>query len=358
MKRTLSAVAGAVLLVASGASSALTFNITFLASTSAQGIQGFNEAAAVWSNLLSDNVTVNLTLGTAALGSGILAQANSTRATFSYTDFRTALAADATSATDVQAVSSLPLGPSFGLMINRTTDNPNGANSATPFLDTTGANTQTIRMTTANAKAAGLLGTTAANDATITFATGFTYDFDRTDGVITPGTFDFVGLAIHEIGHALGFVSGVDTLVGNPTGFSSDAFTFVNSLDLFRYSALSSTQSAFGKTGVLDFSADTRVKYFSLDNGVTAGPGFSTGSSSSFGDGRQASHWKDNLGLGVMDPTAGTGELLVITANDHLAFDAIGWNLATAVPEPGTYALFGLGLAAIGLRRRRTAAQA
>lgn len=30
----------------------------------------------------------------------------------------------------------------------------------------------------------------------------------------------------------------------------------------------------------------------------------------------------------------------------------VGWNLATAVPEPGTYALFGLGLLGITLRRR------
>jgi hypothetical protein len=34
--------------------------------------------------------------------------------------------------------------------------------------------------------------------------------------------------------------------------------------------------------------------------------GFSTGKT--FGDGPQASHWKDSLGLGMMDPTAGTGE--------------------------------------------------
>ena len=44
-------------------------------------------------------------------------------------------------------------------------------------------------------------------------------------------------------GHALGFVSGVDVLDFNspPNGgpFPANAFTFLSSLDLFRYSALS-----------------------------------------------------------------------------------------------------------------------
>ena len=106
------------------------------------------------------------------------------------------------------------------------------------------------------------------------------------------------------------FVYGVDILdINSPPyngPFSANQFTFVNSLDLLRYSALSKA------SGVIDFTADTRAKYFSIDGGTTAGPGFSTGRN--FGDGQQNSHWKDSLGLGIMDPTAGIGELLAIGA--------------------------------------------
>ena len=46
------------------------------------------------------------------------------------------------------------------------------------------------------------------------------------------------------------------------------------------------------------------------------------------GDGQQASHWKDNLGIGLMDPTAGSGEYADITDLDVMAFDVIGWDVA------------------------------
>lgn len=349
-------IAGAALLAASGASSALTFNFTFLASSTPQANQAFIDAGNRWSALFSDNVTLNMTVGTAALGTGILASTGSARSSYTYSQFKTALTADATSSADAIAVANLPSGSSFGMLINRTSDNPNGSGSATPYLDTNGsANNTSIRITNANAKAAGLVPSPAivgscasACDASITFGNAFTWDYNPNDG-IAPGAYDFVGIATHELGHSLGFISGVDILdVNSPPvngPFGSDQFTFVSSMDLYRYS----TQSK--ASNVIDWTADTRTKYFSFDGGNTnfGGVTFSTGTN--FGDGRQASHWKDSLGLGIMDPTASLGELLAVSANDVTGFDVIGWNPAP-IPEPSTYALFGMGLLGLAWRRR------
>jgi hypothetical protein len=299
---------------------ALTFNFTPAAGTSQQAIDGFTSAGNLWSSVLTDNVTVNVNINLTALGAGTLGETGSSYQSYNYSQVYNALKNDRTSADDNQAVNSLSSGSTFNLLLNRTANNPNGAGSATPYLDNNGnQNNQTIGLTSANAKALGLQGNSASSDASISFSNLFNWDFNRSDGIAS-GAFDFVGIAAHEIGHALGFMSGVDILDTNSSSpsYNDNQFAYVSSLDLFRYSTDSKN------AGAIDWTADNRAKYFSIDGGVTKIADFSTGATS--GDGRQAGHWKDNLGLGILDPTIAPGELLAISENDQRALDAIGWN--------------------------------
>ncbi len=342
----------AMTLAAAAAGNALaapTFHFSFIPGTSMQAQQGFIDAAARWSSLLDDNVTINLTVGFNPLDPGILGQAQSARQLYSYSTFRGALAADATSMFDDTAVAHLPSGSSFNMLLNRTANNPNGAGSSMPYVDADGdANNSFVRIATAEAKALGLAvtpqhvdGCIGNCDGFIQFSSNYAFDFNPHDGV-DANAFDFVGVAAHEIGHSLGFLSGVDILDFNSTPpdiFDDDEFTYVTGLDMFRYSSASAAE------GVIDWTADARDKYFSLDGGATVGPLFSTGAL--YGDGRQASHWKDDLFIGLMDPTAGMGEMLAISQNDLLAMDAIGWDVP-AIPEPTSMTMLAAGLLLLG----------
>lgn len=325
---------------------------------------GFERAAALWSKAFTDPITIRLDVGFSALGPGILGSTGSTGNQGPYSLIRNQILADQTSWEDRRAAASLPAGPSIAFVSNE----PPVAgpiDSAQRFLDNNNSfDNNNIRINTANVKALGLVPAynpvtnPLGRDGMVQFSNLFTWDFDPRDG-IAPGAFDFVGVAAHEIGHALGFVSGVDLAdvnalpgVAPPGRRGLNNLAWGTSLDLFRYGLFDGVQT-------LDWSIGG-APCLTIDNGATCAALMSTGRLN--GDGRQASHFKDDiilggLPIGIMDPTAtgpgGTRPPMVITYFDLLAFDIIGYDLRSAVPAPAALLLFGLGLAGLGVVRRR-----
>lgn len=284
----------------------------------------FIEAANIWSAVLVDPVTVNFDVGFSTLGSGILGSTSSSSQNVTYSSVRNALINDVTSIDDQTAVNFLQAGPNLNFLGNT-------PDTTTFFDNNNSVNNQFMSVNTANLKALGLLGPTGTADGSITFNSSFSFDFDISDG-LTPGAFDFVGVAVHEIGHALGFVSGVDTIDAfsgsGPNANqvpSFDPFSINTTLDLFRYS----NESLSNGVSVPDIAVGDRQQFFSIDGGTTQLGLFSTGRFN--GEGRQASHWKDNLGLGIFDPTFSAGEIGQITALDLLSLDVIGFDVALPV---------------------------
>ncbi len=156
----------------------------------------------------------------------------------------------------------------------------------------------------------------------IGFNSNFNFDFDPTDGIDTEKT-DFEAVAIHELGHALGFVSGV----GNRESAPSTALLAPTVWDIFRFRPGGLNDGAFATGNRVQIAGGSQV-YFVGEAELPLSTATSGGAG---GDGRQSSHWKDNALIGdytgVMDPTAASGERLTITFNDLTALSFMGYKI-------------------------------
>ncbi|MCU0782603.1 MAG: NF038122 family metalloprotease [Verrucomicrobia bacterium] len=339
--RTFQSLLGMCLWVSVTARGNLAFNFLPDPGTPQYVMDGFAVAADRWSAVLVNDIVVNVIVGYLPLGSGVLGETGAPYVQQSYASVAAALNASATSADDALACAHLQSGPEYSRLINHTSDNPNGANSGTPYVNSLSP----VYLTQANAKALDLLGPGAAADATVRFNSNLPFDFNPTDGT-TSGQFDFVSVAAHELGHALGFVSAVDELEARNGGLATAQIPSTI-LDLFRYSANSLAAGA----GFSDVTADGRDKFFSVDGGATSLARFATGVV--YGSGYQARHWKEFTFVGLMSPETFPGSQRQISNADLRAFDVMGYTRA-GVPEPGSGALLLLGLLSANLFFRRS----
>ena len=216
----------------------------------------------------------------------------------------TALANDSKTVDDGTAVASLP------------------ANDPT--------NGGTLVVSTAEAKALGLMGASSQVDGYIGFASGNLFDYNNSDGItagnvgfsstanifdydksdgITAGQYDFFGTVVHEITEIMGrsmWVGG--NISGTPNCYAP--------LDLFHYSG----------NGVRTFSGST-PGYFSIDGGVTSLNAFNTTNGGDYGD-WAASATNDSF-LAFSSP----GVINAVSQTDLREMDALGWDRA-AIQKP------------------------
>jgi len=179
-------------------SSPLTINLVALSQLNndpnkATIIAAFQRAAANWTARIKSPTTVTVNIdygpnspGGAAFPSSALGSTSSRIIQVDYAGVRLNLNASASSTAEANIYAALPTG-------SVPVDTGNGS---------------LIAVSRTVARQLGLTtSTTPIDDATIGFNSNFTFDFNPDDG-ITPGQTDFVAVATHEIGHALGFTSG------------------------------------------------------------------------------------------------------------------------------------------------------
>jgi hypothetical protein len=301
--------ASAALIESTTSAQAAQFSFTFAEGTPIEVMSVFWEAGNAWSvervdsdllDVVTDNVSVNIFVDYGTLPSTALAGARPGMTRVNYSDFLTQINRDRSSPDDYSASNHLTNGTTFDYLKGTTVEKG-----------------ETIWLTRANAKALDLIGSNETDfDASIRINSAAPWHYNTNEGVPSD-KYDLLTSATHELGHALGFVSGVDAVdILSQEGATLDpTLDYVSPMDLVRYSDESTAM------GISD--ATSGLTYFSLDGGANNLGDFSSGVSN---DGFQVSHWQDGDSRGIMTPMLEKGQRINISDLDRRLLDSVGWD--------------------------------
>jgi hypothetical protein len=279
-----------------------------------QAKNAFLKTAATWQSLIQTPITVvvDVDFGSTWFGTpypdGVLGQTSPQllQAPGFYNSFKVSMFERASSAAEAQMYLSLP-GGVCPTDIGETTlvYSPSAVFRAVGFIDPDPVNDPAS------------FGPSPA----VGFNSLFAYDFDPSDG-IDAGKVDFDAVVAHELGHVLGFISAAaqtELQPSRPLG--------VTVWDMFRFRP-GVNMSTFTDAERVMSSGGFQVYFKGEDDlQLSTGRPDQTG-----GDGRQASHWKDDdlsgQRIGIMDPTLPAGKRAAITVKDLGAIDSFGYTLA------------------------------
>jgi hypothetical protein len=210
---------------------------------------------------------------------------------------------------------------------------------------------------------AGLFGVSTAHAATIAFGDSIFVDFgeDTSTGYENNISSSLGALSIAD---AIRFSDGAATGVGITATKTGGAWTEANTNEGTGPNALNTTDASVfadalginngsGATMSITFTGLIDSLTYDLTGGVNANSNYATGWTIA-GSPRQVSDATASGGyISFTDLTSSAGTLTITLDNNALKHFAVSQLALTAVPEPSSAALLGLGGLAFALRRRR-----
>lgn len=282
---------------ARGSSINIVFNTD--ASVPANALTALGLVEVYLEGLFGDPINVNVNVDFANLGGGVIGATGSSYVTnVGWSTTRNGLQNDMDADDTIQ--DWLPAGSTLPVRFD--------GGSATV------TNENAINFTRANYRAC--IGTASGTVASMTFNSTFNFDYDPSNGVGTRTS--FVDVAVHEVGHALGFTSAADGGAGQ-----------TEALDIYRFQRTD---------GAGDYNPDTEAEFqtrprlidFNNPNDDHNSDFGATTYRMSDGDPYQASHFREqSSNIGLMDPAIAAGETHYpdyFATSDLTLFDAIGYD--------------------------------